>query len=112
MKPNPTFYQQIIPKTALDKIFGNERPLCSEKAMKKAGFFKYKQSDKDIIVTGHPRLVGYIIKTYLDTSGNQDWVKWIERINGANRSGIASIIMVLARDSKCQKNGSIPFLRN
>lgn len=73
-------------KKILDKIFkGCERPLLSSKNMKKAGFFNYTPSDKGIIVTGHPRLKGYLLKIYLDTCYLPEWKLWIQRIVGADQ---------------------------
>ena len=72
-------------KKTLDQIFKGTRPLLSSKNMKKAGFFNYSQSDKGIIVTGHPRLQGYLIKAYLDTCYLPEWKLWIQRIVGANQ---------------------------
>lgn len=68
----------------LHQIFSEPRPLLSSKNMKRAGFFNYTPSDKGIIVTGHPRLNGYLIKAYLDTCYLPDWKLWIQRIVGAN----------------------------
>lgn len=73
-------------KKALDLIFSQQpRPLLSSKNMKKAGFFNYTPSDKNIIVTGHPRLKGYLIKAYLDSCSLPEWKLWIQRIVGANQ---------------------------
>ena len=72
-------------KKTLDLIFSQERPLLSSKNMKKAGFFNYTPSDKAIIVSGHPRLKGYLIKAYLDTCYLPEWKLWIQRIVGANQ---------------------------
>jgi hypothetical protein len=72
-------------KKTLDLIFSQNRPLLSSKNMKKAGFYHYTPSDKSIIVSGHPRLKGYLIKTYLDTCCLPEWKLWIQRIVGANQ---------------------------
>lgn len=77
-------YGHPIKKT-LDQIFSSSRPLLSSKNMKKAGFYNYTPSDKGIIVSGHPRLNGYLIKAYLDTCYLPDWKLWIQRIVGANQ---------------------------
>lgn len=72
-------------KKVLDQVFSNGRPLLSSKDMKKAGFYNYNPSDKNIIVTGHPCLKGYLIKAYLDTCYLPEWKLWIQRIVGANQ---------------------------
>lgn len=72
-------------RKVLDGIFSSSRPLLSSKNMRKAGFFNFTPSDKGVIVSGHPRLRGYLIKAYLDTCYLTEWKLWIQRIVGVNQ---------------------------
>lgn len=70
-------------KGALDQIFSASRATFSEAAMKKAGFFDPYIRSKGMIVTGHPRLKGYLIKVFLDDYDVPEWAYWVKRIEGA-----------------------------
>lgn len=74
-------------KPQLDKIFSNARPTLSIKSMKKAGFENPEpRKFTRLIVTTHPDLKGYVIKTYLDAQryykDKPEHVYWILRIQG------------------------------
>lgn len=75
-------------KKRLDKIFSSSRALRDMKSMKKAGFESADpQHHTQIIVTKHPAIKGYIIKTYLDEqpyhSYQPEYYFWVKRIIGA-----------------------------
>lgn len=75
-------------KPILDEIFSKSRAILNMKSMVKAGFIDpYPRKFTRLVVTKHPLLEGYIIKTYLDA---QRYYKkkpehhyWILRIQGA-----------------------------
>lgn len=75
-------------KKPLDKIFSTSRALCNMETMVAAGFEKtVPQHHTHLIVTRHPDLKGYIIKTYLDEQeyhlDQPEYVFWIMRATGA-----------------------------
>jgi len=73
-------------KSALDKIF-QTRVLNSYKSFNEAGFFYHERFNRTMIVAKHPKLKGYLIKTYLDVHGTKspDWFIWKRRIVGAKQ---------------------------
>ncbi|MBA3723154.1 MAG: hypothetical protein H0W88_12240 [Parachlamydiaceae bacterium] len=73
-------------KTYLDQLFSNNRPILSEKAMEKAGFSNniIIRGPQKAVIGHHPKLKGYIIKTFLDIQPVQgEWIAWRSRILGA-----------------------------
>lgn len=81
-------------KKILDHLFAN-RPLLNEKIFQKNGFQYHprREPEKQLLCAKHPKLKGYLIKTYLDTQltiGKEER-NWMLRIQGAEqiRSSIA-----------------------
>lgn len=75
-------------KPILDKIFSNSRAILNVKSMIEAGFVDpYPRKFTRLIVTKHPSLQGFIIKTYLDAQryhkNQPEHHHWILRIQGA-----------------------------
>lgn len=75
-------------KQKLDEIFKRSRAILSVETMKEAGFMDVRvRKWTHIVVTQHPELPGYIIKTFLDSQrhfkGMKEHERWIMRINGA-----------------------------
>lgn len=98
-KISPKVQQQVKPyllpqghpaQNALEQIFREPGVLLNEKTMRKAGFLDVKpRKFTRLVVTRHPMLPGYVIKTYLD---NQRYYKrkpeydhWISRIEGIKK---------------------------
>lgn len=75
-------------KKTLDRLFAT-RPLTNEESLKKAGFqFKpRKEPEKQLLCAKHPKLRGYLVKTYLDTQHTigKEERNWISRIQGAEQ---------------------------
>lgn len=75
-------------KPILDDIFLNTefRILSSEEAMINAGFnIIYYRKSKGLIVASHPKMEKYLIKAYLDAVPDNEWSRWISRIEGAKQ---------------------------
>lgn len=75
-------------KPSLDRIFSRSRAILNTRTMRKAGFVNPKvRKWTHIIVTTHPELPGYVIKTYLDAqryhNHQPEHKRWIVRISGA-----------------------------
>lgn len=70
-------------KAVLDNIFSSSRVLSSLEEVEKAGFFRNKLNRKKMLVTGHPRLKGFLIKAYLDNFTCEVWHEWTRRARGA-----------------------------
>lgn len=79
----------VIPKNhplkkILDEICLERRILDSYETMEQAGFtIIYRQLNQGIIVAKHPRLQGYLVKAYLDSSARVEWSLWVLRVKGA-----------------------------
>lgn len=76
-------------KAVLDDIFGKRRAVLNLKTMKAAGFaVNDPQKFTRMVLARHPRLQGYLIKTYLDSQkahkNKPEEYYWIKRIEGAN----------------------------
>jgi hypothetical protein len=75
-------------KPILDRIFSKKRATSSHLMMKKAGFsVKQPRGNRRVTVAKHPKIKGYLIKTYLDSQNvdQKEWEIWIHRIKGANK---------------------------
>lgn len=68
---------------ALHQIFSSSRVLGSLQAMEDAGFISPEKRPKGIVIGVHPKLKGYLVKMYLDTSRIDAYAQWIKRIEGA-----------------------------
>lgn len=85
----------LLPKNhpatpVLDEIFSTPGVLLNEKTLKKAGFVGSKpRKFTHLIVTRHPKLPGYVIKTYLDSQRyykrKPEHELWLMRIQGVNK---------------------------
>ena len=88
-KVKPYLIPENLPmKKELDHIFTSSRAILSITSMKKAGFIDPKpRKFTHLIVTSHPKMPGYIVKTYLDAQRyykeKPEWHYWIKRIHGA-----------------------------
>lgn len=75
-------------KKVLDQLLAGQ-PLKDETAFRKAGFqFKPRTDPRRQMVCGkHPRLKGFLIKTYFDIHANigKEELNWIQRIKGAEQ---------------------------
>lgn len=86
----PYFLPESHPmKELLDAFFSRDRLLLNAKSMRKAGFTSLTpQKVTRLIVTKHPKLKGYVIKTYLDAQkarkNKSEGYYWLLRIEGAN----------------------------
>jgi hypothetical protein len=74
-------------KPVLDRIFSSSRAVFNSQSMEDAGFVKADVRPWTcLMVTRHPELEGYIIKTFLDSQYNRkvklDFEYWIMRIEG------------------------------
>lgn len=75
-------------KVVLDHIFSKSRAILDTKSMVKSGFINpYPRKFTRLVVTRHPSLEGYIIKTYLDAQRyykkKSEHHYWKLRIQGA-----------------------------
>lgn len=75
-------------KAKLEDIFSRSRAIVNEQTLIDAGFINPKARKwTHVVVTSHPELPGYIIKTYLDSQRYFKQIKeyehWIARIEGA-----------------------------
>lgn len=71
-------------KPFLDKICSKRRILSSTKQLEKAGFvIIFQQVNRGLVVARHPKLPGYLLKMYLDSSPRVEWPLWILRAKGA-----------------------------
>jgi len=94
-------------KKKLDKIFSKDRVVLNKNSMKKAGFTTATpQKVTRLIVTKHPQLEGYVIKTYLDAQkahkNKSEEHFWLMRIKGANA------IRDLISDKEWEANFKVP----
>ncbi len=69
----------------LDQLFHRERATLSEETFEAAGFsITRRHRPLNAVVTGHPKLDGYLLKVYLDSQLSIiDWQMWLRRIQGA-----------------------------
>lgn len=75
-------------KPTLDRIFSASRIILSLESLEEAGFIKPKvRKWTHLIVTKHPKLPGYVVKTYLDAQRyhkeTPEYIYWIQRVQGA-----------------------------
>jgi hypothetical protein len=101
---SPYFLPENHPiKAKLDKIFSDSRVTHNVQTLADAGFLHpTPQPWSHVTVTGHIKLKGYLVKLYTDDIlGVEDWIKWIERITGAQaikeaieRHGFQSLFVV------------------
>lgn len=71
-------------KNFLDRICSQIRILSSTEALEKAGFkIIFQQAKRGLVVAKHPKLPGYLLKMYLDSSTRTEWPLWILRAKGS-----------------------------
>lgn len=71
-------------KFALDQIFSEERPLCNQDTLKKAGFKFITRHWSDTVVATHSKLDGYIIKMFTeDQTDVHETTRLLARIYGS-----------------------------
>lgn len=72
-------------RPVLDEIFSASRVIYDRQSMLDAGFTPTPIQGNRAIVMTHPRLPGYVIKTYLDSVPHTryDWESWVKRITGS-----------------------------
>lgn len=103
-KISPEVYQEVKPyllpsehpaKKKLDKIFSRPSVILDEKHMVQSGFINpTPRKFTRLVVTRHPDLEGYVIKTYLDSQryykNKPEHKLWLMRIEGVRK--IAQVI--------------------
>ena len=75
-------------KPTLDSIFKKSRPTLCYEALENAGFTTYpRRKTSQVYCARHPRLKGYLIKTFLDQQAEiqEEWAHWLRRIRGADQ---------------------------
>lgn len=74
-------------KEALDLIFSEKRVTHSAETFTEAGFTITRLNrPNNAVVSGHPKLKGYLIKAYLDTQLEiPEWEMWLRRIKGIKK---------------------------
>lgn len=70
-------------RSKLDKIFAKSGVLASHKSMRKKGFRKMFKCKAGMVVAKHPKLKGYLIKTYLDNYTGEELYPFLRRARGA-----------------------------
>jgi hypothetical protein len=80
----PYFLPENHPaKSALDRIFKKSRASESKNTMRRAGFFVLKHPQNCMIIAKHPKLKGYLVKAYPDSTPTSEWIWWLQRIRGS-----------------------------
>lgn len=74
-------------KPTLDKIFRSARVTENKATFMGAGFLFHDRIGRRRVIARHPKMVGYLIKTYLDThrTSVEDGLVWLNRIKGAKQ---------------------------
>lgn len=74
-------------KPALDKIFEGHRVTESKASFIGAGFLFHDRTGRRRVIARHPKLIGYLVKTYLDThkTHEEDGLIWLQRLQGARQ---------------------------
>lgn len=101
----PYFLPENHPvKPKLDRMFSKTRVTLTSETFKKEGFKRNKPGTFNrVMASSNPNLPGYFIKAFADTelTIQQDWQKWINRIEGAKsikecirRNGYQSLFKV------------------
>ncbi len=93
------FLEDKSVKTTLDKLFGNARVTADREALLEHGFTLTPTQGLHVIVAGHPKLSGYLLKIIVDKYDinheglGEDWEQWIRRIEGERliREGIKKL---------------------
>jgi len=74
-------------KPTLDKMFRAARITENKATFIGAGFLFHDRVGRRRVIARHPKMVGYLIKTYLDThkTSVEDGLIWLNRIKGAKQ---------------------------
>ena len=90
----PEVWEQLEPfflpskhpaKAKLDKIFKRKRVVASRDSLIQAGFnINSPMHPENLLVGSHPKLKGYLIKTYIDSQDVCEWENFSRRIRGSN----------------------------
>ena len=73
-------------KAVLDNASSRARLTANLPTLQAAGFVPLRGLRGRMVIAAHPKMKGYLIKTFLDTTNlfNQDWALWKRRVVGAN----------------------------
>jgi len=88
--PNEVLVEYILPeehwvKEALDTIFSHQDVLLNDQTLVQAGFIILHRQKSGMRVAAHPKLPGYLIKTYLGEAVESMGTRWLwDRCRGAD----------------------------
>jgi len=83
LKPYFLPYDHPI-RPVLDKIFASERVTLNRESFEAAGFkLRPPKNPTNLVVGKHPRLKGYLVKSFLDIQTVCEWDNYVKRIDGA-----------------------------